>query len=198
MNFFIIASYHAEYRNEFPFHEYEIFYRDDDHDNISLKSLIYSSYIQLGVTCLVLVNYFITKVPNYFKIKYDSFGNPIKSNQLFRFFEVFNRMIDDWFFIFYFICFGFSLLGVMTNEYFYFCFPLLEIFFRSRIVKNIIEAVVRREIIWTLLLFLIVEIFFTAFIYLYYYDNMPGVTCYTFVMCFTKIIDYTMKVNFAF
>ena len=93
-----------------------------------------------------------------------------------------------------YLVFGF--LGVFRHP-FYFAFHMSALFRISPELQNILKALwrPRKELCYTLIIFLVAEYIFAIFVYRYYHDEAMHNHCISLATCFLTVIDHTFKVR---
>ena len=158
------------------------------------------SFIQVILCVMIYVNYFIRSIPKY---KYRKIEAEDDTNK--KLFESFKnamtflkRLILDTDFLYNSLYLLMALLGNFIDPFF-FSFHLLEVIRRSSTLINVINAFwyPKKQIIVTLILFIMVEYVFTIFVFLFFgdqaLDEHKHRFCNEFDRCLVTIIDYTFK-----
>ena len=103
--------------------------------------------------------------------------------------------LTDFDFAYYAAYIAFALLGLLLHPFF-FVFHLSD-FLRIELLKNVIKAIwrPRKPLLLTLLIFLLVQYFFTIVGYTFFNDNYVQGSCDTLWKCFFTTFDQTFKVT---
>ncbi len=82
-------------------------------------------------------------------------------------------------------------------HHFYYSYHLVAIFARSPEMRNIMRAIWKsgKESLLILLMFVIIEYFFTIIAYQNYSDDIQRNLCVSVMSCFLTLIDQTFKNN---
>ena len=107
-----------------------------------------------------------------------------------------SRLLTDKEFLYNILNVVFGFLGILI-DYFFFSYHLLELVIRLGTLKNVILSIwkPKKQIVVTLMLFIIIEYYFTIFIFLFYPDDVEAKLCYRMDTCLITIFDHTFKVN---
>jgi hypothetical protein len=170
---------------------YDYAFRYDHRNTVVTKSLLYSlCLIQMILAFLIFSNYFVKYLP-----KYTWADRNIKQTNCKRLVIFVYRMLMDFNFVYHLTYLLMAFLGFFLGNYLFFSFHLLEIVRRSTTLKNVLKAIwnPKKQIIVTLFLFIMFEYFFTIFIYLYLFDNVPNDLCLSMDKCLFTIFDQTFK-----
>jgi inositol 1,4,5-triphosphate receptor type 1 len=147
---------------------------------------------------MLYTNYVIISLPKYTyqNDKQENKSSFIKARKAFIFLK---RLFLDKEFIYNTFYFLMAFLGIYWKNYLFFTAHLLEIVRRSETLINVINAFwyPKKQILVTLILFLMVEYIFTIFVFTYYgddaLDQQGNKFCDYFVRCYLTIIDNTFK-----
>ena len=90
----------------------------------------------------------------------------------------------------------FAFIGFFIHH-FYYSYHLVAIFARLPEMRNIMRAIWKsgKESLLILLMFFIIEYFFTIIAYQNYYDDIKRGLCLSVITCFLTLIDQTFKNN---
>ena len=101
-------------------------------------------------------------------------------------------LLSDFEIVFNTIYIMFVVVG-LTLHPFFFAFTLTD-FLRTEYLKNVVKAVwqPRRELMLSLILFIILEYYFSLIGFLFYDDDYSG-RCESFWICFITTFDWTFK-----
>ena len=93
--------------------------------------------------------------------------------------------------ILYVIC---AFMGLLVSHIFY-SFHMFDVIVRSPLLVNILKSLwrPRRELLLTLVLFLVIEYVFTTFSYWYFGKDYPLNECISIISCFMTNVDQTFK-----
>ncbi len=88
----------------------------------------------------------------------------------------------------------FAFCGLFLSHIYY-SFHVLDIIVRSPLLVNILKSLwrPRRELLLTLVLFLVIEYMFTTFAYWYFGKDYPLNECISLISCFLTNVDQTFK-----
>ncbi|KAL4447069.1 hypothetical protein ABPG74_013921 [Tetrahymena malaccensis] len=102
-------------------------------------------------------------------------------------------LMQDFDIIYYLFQLFFVMLGLFAHP-FYFCGLLIDML-RFNVLSNVFHAVYdpKVELGLTILLFAIIEYYFTIFAYIIFYNHYIHEECQTFWKCYLKNFDYTFK-----
>ena len=105
-------------------------------------------------------------------------------------------LVFDYVFIYTMLYLIFGFLGVAVHPY-YFAFHISAIFRLSPDLQNILKAVwrPRKELFFTLIIFMMTEYIFALFIYQFYKDDVKNNHCISLATCILTVLDQTFKVR---
>lgn len=101
-------------------------------------------------------------------------------------------LLNDFEIVYYTIYILFVVVGITLHPFFFvFC---MTDFLRTEYLKNVVRAVwqPRAELVLSLILFIILEYYFTLIGYMVYYDDYQGM-CDELWVCFFTTFDWTFK-----
>lgn len=116
-----------------------------------------------------------------------------------RFLFILWGLITDYLFIYTLLYLVFGFLGLFLHPY-YFAFHISAIFRHSPELQNILKALwrPRKELFFTLIIFLMTEYIFALIIYQFYKDDVKNNHCISLATCILTVIDSTFKVSIFF
>ena len=154
--------------------------------------------IQVVLSILMFVNYIIRNMPKY-TYKKDDRKDVQNLRTLRKILTLLKRLIYDNEFLYNSTYLLMSLLGYFLFKPFLFGFHLLEIIRRNDTLINVVNAIwfPKKQIIVTLILFLMVEYYFTIIIFIFFQDQALAFNgnrfCTQFTRCFLMVIESTFK-----
>lgn len=197
LNIIIISSYSSKYSNRL--NDPHLFMIDDfDGTNRLIKAVGITNIV---LSSLVVFLFFLRRAPLLYEPIWKGFSEiPWGFSKVIKMIVNLIMTLISWLtdfdFAYYAAYIIFALMGLIVHPFF-FVFHLSDVL-RIELLKNVVKAVWRPRIplLLTLLVFLLIEYYFTLIGYSVYNDNYVTGSCDALWKCFFTTFDQTFKVNF--
>ena len=167
-----------------------------DFDNL----VDFLSYIQIGLACLIFVEFMCRKIPALYGITEEEVNQKNLSNfkrRLLFLQKLLMKIIFNFEIVYYCGYVIFAFLGTFYSD-FYFCFLLLEVVQRLKTLRNVLMAIKNpyKELILTFILWIIVVYYFSIFGYSFFTQYFPEENdCNTMYRCFATLFYQNNKMD---
>ena len=182
-------------------------------NNIDITEAIikYSIWIETIFGGLILINYFMLRIPyftfyknnifyneNMFNDKDDNIQEKLKKEDKYYYFKLIISVVINMFrderFLFHLLLFIFCVLSLIKN-YLFITGLLTDIIKRSQFLLMIAIIVweAKFQLIGIIFFYYLVAYYFSIFIYLFIPDQVPDDHCYSFKECFFTLCDQSIK-----
>ena len=192
-------------------YRYGLFYRKE---NIyyTEKTLFYFALIETILGCLILINYFIIRIPylTFYKnsMLFDEYENvhdetenkqeKLKKTDKYYYVKLIISVIINIFFdgqlLYYLILFILSALSIFV-DYRFLIILLIDVIKKSRILSKIAYVVweSKTQLLALTFLYYLIAYYIIIFIYLFIPDQVPDLHCLSFMECFFTLCDQSIK-----